>query len=111
MTKRKLARIDGRIVSQPVINAGDTSFTVSGSSPWGSSSEYEVHLKGPDSYYTYDETREIGKDYEGNTMTQKVKVTGNDADRIQRYRNYIQQLNSFDYKTWLQDLLDGFKSK
>ena len=82
MTKRKLARVDGRVISQPVINAGDTAFTVSGSSPWGSSSEYEVHLKGPNSYYTYDETREIGKDYEGNSVTKKVKVVGNSPDYI-----------------------------
>jgi len=48
---RKYAVIDGRRVTEPIINGSDTTFTVTGDSNWGSTSKYNVHLQGPNSYY------------------------------------------------------------
>ena len=104
---------DGRRVSQPQVITdpntlkSDTTFTVTGSSPWGSTSEYEVHLSGPDSHYKYKtQTEPEDNPMIGYPVTNTVEVTGNNPERLKRYRSYVEEgIKANDYRNWFQDLL------
>lgn len=90
MTKKRQTS-DGRVMTQPElqINEGslspDTIFTVSGASPWGSTSKYNVVLNGPNSYYTY-KASQLETDENGDEIRSWVTKTGNDPKRLARYR-------------------------
>lgn len=95
MTKRRKTS-DGRIVTQPELRivdgslSPDTTFTVSGTSPWNSASKYNVVLNGPNSYYTY-KTSQLETDENGDEVRSWVTKTGNDPQRLARYRSYVKE--------------------
>lgn len=118
MTKRRQTS-DGRGMTQPElrINEGslspDTVFTVSGASPWGSTSKYNVVLNGPNSYYTY-KASQLETDENGDEIRSWVTKTGNDPKRLARYRQYVkegEQANDYTsiLEGWLQSI--GLKKK
>lgn len=110
---RKYAVIDGRQVTEPIINRSDTTFTVTGNSNWGSTSKYNVHLQGPNSYYQYKTLSEPQDDPSaGGARQEQITVTGNEPERLNRYRGYIKSLAPEDYKYWWQQIFskaDGGK--
>lgn len=118
MTKRRQTS-DGRVMTQPElqINEGslspDTVFTISGTSPWGSTSKYNVVLNGPDSYYTY-KAAQLETDENGDEIRSWVTKTGNDPQRLARYRSYVKEgEKANDYMSGWEDFLRaiGLKKK
>lgn len=118
MTKRRKTS-DGRVMTQPElrINEGslspDTIFTVSGTSPWGSTSKYNVVLNWPNSYYTY-KAQQLETDENGDEVRSWVTKTGNDPQRLARYRSYVKEgEQANDYMSLFEDFLRliGLKKK
>lgn len=118
MTKRRKTS-DGRIVTQPELRivdgslSPDTTFTVSGTSPWNSASKYNVVLNGPNSYYTY-KTSQLETDENGDEIRSWVTKTGNDPQRLARYRSYVKEgERANDYTSLWEDFLRsiGLKKK
>ena len=118
MTKRRKTS-DGRIVTQPELRivdgslSPDTVFTVSGVTPWGSTSKYEVVLNGPNSHYTY-KASQLETDDNGDEVRSWITKTGNDPQRLARYRSYVKEgEQANDYTSLLGDFLRsiGLKKK
>lgn len=110
MTKRRQTS-DGRVMTEPElrINEGslspDTIFTVRGTSPWGSTSEYNVVLNGPNSYYTY-KAAQLETDKNGDEVRSWGTKTGNDPNRLARYRQYVKEgEQANDYTSAWEDFL------
>lgn len=102
----ELAKIDGRLVSKPVITIdknipgiADTAFTVESTTPYGSKSKYKVHLKGlDDSYYTYEGWVKEGETDDGfDILVKNNNLIGNNQDTLNRHRQYLKQLKGNDY--------------
>ena len=110
MTKRRQTS-DGRVMTQPELQvvegslSPDTVFTVTGPGLWGNTSEYDVVLNGPNSYYTY--YKQIPEEMEdGQIGFGSKKQKGNDPARIARYRSYVKEgEKAQDYTSLWDDFL------